>query len=343
MAHPCGGLFVCTGYLLLSGFAEAERIDMATDVWPTENWSVSSLEEQSIDPVILAQGLENTADQRKPTSSFLIVRHGVLLWEAYGDGYDQNSKHYSASMTKSVLSAVVGIAIDQGYIKSVEQSIAELIGDDDFRDLHDVQLKHLLTMCSGYGVKNIYKSPKNPTASVVITPESTPGTTFAYNDDLAHLTSKIVTAVSGRSVLELAEEFLFEPIGVTSYIWPADEQGITIGHTALEWTARDMARFGYLYLRNGRWGEQQVVTEDWVRESTQKYSEGGFPANHAYGYFWWVEKNTKYNIFFAGGFGEQRIFVIPELDMVIVVTVDVDRGMGGHFYLEEVVLPAVIA
>lgn len=316
---------------------------MTINLWPTEDWTLSPLDAHGINADVFAEGLEKTTSKRLPTSSFLVVRNGTLVWEAYGDGYDPNSKHYSASVTKSVLSAVVGIAIEQGHIKDVTQPIGKLVDTDALCEITDVTLQNLLTMQAGYQVENIWQSKNKPQQPITVRPESKPGTTFVYNDNLAHLVSQIVTASSGKTVLKLAEEFLFGPLGVTSPVWPKDIHGITLGHTALEWTARDMARFGYLYLRNGRWEDQQIVPAGWVHESTQKHSEGGFPANHAYGYFWWVEKNTDYNIFFAGGFGEQRIFVIPELDMVIVVTVDVDQGIGGHFYLDDVVLPAVVA
>lgn len=310
-------------------------------LWPTKVWQTSSLEEQHINGAIFKSGLESTASKRQGTTSFAVVRNGVLVWEAYADGYDHNSKHYIFSVTKSVLSAVVGIAIAQGYIQDLKQPVLELMGSDEFGEMDDVQLHHLLTMCAGYTLKHVWKSDKNLTTPVSVVRESDPGTSFVYQDDVAHLVSKIVTACSGKTVLALANEFLFEPIGVTSHHWPADKLRITSGQAGLEWSAQDMARFGYLYLKGGHWDGQQVVPKAWVDVSTQKQCEGGPPVNQGYGYFWWVAERGGYQTFYAGGFGGQRLFVIPELDLVVVVTSDYEKNVSADFYLEEVILPAI--
>ena len=310
-------------------------------LWPTKEWQTSSLEEQQINGAVFRNGLASTTSQRHGTTSFVVVRHGALVWEYYADGYDRNSKHYIFSVTKSVLSAVVGIAIDQGYIQDVEQSVSALMGSDEFGEMDDVQLHHLLTMCAGYTLKHVHKLEKSLTTPVEVIRASDPGTSFVYQDDVAHLVSKIVTACSGKTVLALADEFLFGPIGVTSHHWPADKLGITSGQAGLEWSALDMARFGYLYLKDGMWDGQQVVPKAWVDVSTQKQCDGGPPVNQGYGYFWWVAERGGYQTFYAGGFGGQRLFVIPELDLVVVVTSDYQKNASADFYLEDVILPAI--
>jgi len=320
-----------------------KRMGMKKTLWPVPDWHQASLGEQGFDVGVFETELEKNEQKRNGATSFLVIRQGALVWESYADGYDQNSRHYIFSVTKSVLSAVMGIVMGQGYIKSVEQSVVDLLGDDGvgLEDMKDVQLQHLLTMCVGYELQNIWKSQKNLNAEVKAIYDSTPGTSFVYQDEAAHLISKVITVVTGKTVLEWANEFLFEPIGVASHHWPADAMGITAGQAGLEWSARDMARFGHLYLHQGSWQGRQVIPAEWVDVSTQIQHEGGPPVNQGYGYFWWVAEYGGYRTFFAGGFGSQRIFVVPELDLVVVVTRDANISGSAEFYLEDVILPAV--
>jgi CubicO group peptidase (beta-lactamase class C family) len=151
-----------------------------------------------------------------------------------------------------------------------------------------------------------------------------PGETFVYNTGGSHLLSVILTEVTGQDTAEYAEEKLFEPLGIEPGRWQRSPQGETNGGFGLELRARDMAKLGYLYLNLGRWDGEQIVPEDYVRASTTWQSAGDATGGWAaYGYQWWVTATAAgYPAYFALGYGGQHIFVVPDLDLVVVAAIE---------------------
>lgn len=324
--------------------------------WPTVAWRKSTPEEQGIDSAKLRAMLEDMQKKKLPMHAVLVIRHGSLVMEAYFHPYQADSRHFLTSATKSIVSALVGIAIDQEYLRGVDQKaldfFPEIKNTDDEKLKQAITLEHLLSMSSGldWPAKNLDEKlwaemvrSQDWVKYVLDRPvAAAPGTLFNYNSGGSHLLSAILQKATGMSALEFARQKLFTPLGIFNVSWAADPRGINQGATGLDMTAHDMAKFGYLYLKDGMWNGQQIVPAEWVRTSTQAKVDAAYPGpGKYYGYQWWIEPATGYK---ASGFGGERIFVIPDQDMVVVFLGEILEG-GKQFlpeeYLQNYILPAV--
>ncbi len=165
-----------------------------------------------------------------------------------------------------------------------------------------------------------------------------PGTNWYYNGGCSHLLSAILTRTTGNSTLNFAKKYLFEPVNVTKVYWPIDPQRIYYGGQDIRLIPPDMAKLGYLFLNNGTWNGEQVVSKEWVQNSTQ--TSFSFNANEGYGYQWWTYKLL--NAYFAWGNFEQRIIILPDPDLVVVFTAEIDDISIEPDLLFNYILPAVL-
>lgn len=350
------------------------------DYWPTTGWRSAQPEDHGIDPAQLAMIEDQLPKEYRHVRSVLVVRDGYLVYEQYREGLDRTSGHDVRSITKSVVGALIGIALAEGKIASVEQTVGELLpaqlpGSADSR-FADVTVRQLLTMTAGLagddpsmgGDSRVFEAMwtssdwvRHVLGQRLVTE---PGTRFAYNDATAHLLSAIVANVSGKSTLEYARAKLFEPLGIDTQhalepvlgesidsatieayeesrvAWPVDPQGVHFGAAFLRLPARDLAKFGYMYLNGGRWDGQQVVPADYVATAT---TAGGSSPNVSagYGWLWWLESEGT-PTFVAQGRGGQLIYVAPDSDLVIVVTSDPEAGGPNPLLLIiQTILPSV--
>ncbi|SFD71216.1 CubicO group peptidase, beta-lactamase class C family [Paenibacillus catalpae] len=260
-------------------------------------------------------------------TSVMILRDDALAWEWHAKGEDSVAPLLSC--TKSVLSSLIGIAIEEGYIQSVEQPVGDFFeGTPD----SSIQIKHLLTMTSGWDWPDFdkpYKAMKkaaDPIGFVLERPViSEPGTAYLYNSGGSHLLSAILTAATGQSALDYATSRLFQPMAFRQAKWTS-HKGINEGGTGLQLYGRDLAKLGLLYLREGDWFGEQLIPPRWVLESTKKHHRGLLhyepPIYGAYGYHWWqspAEHNGAFDCYFAFGHGGQYLLVAPEERLVVVV------------------------
>jgi CubicO group peptidase (beta-lactamase class C family) len=270
--------------------------------------------------------------QSLPVDAVVVVRHGCIVFEAYpNQTYGPEDRHILYSVTKSITSALIGIAIEEGFIESVDQKVVDFFPDKTIANLdarkQKMTIEHLLTMSSGFE----WEGPDdghhtwgaavrsgNPVQYILDQPMANePGVEWYYNGGCSHLLSAILTKTTGYSTLDFAHEYLFKPLGIWSVRWPRDPQGIYYGGQDIWLTPRDMAKFGQLYLNNGIWEGKQVVPAEWVALSAEtyfSYSQGG------YGYQWWTWPES--GIYYASGAYDQRIYIVPDLDMVVVITAD---------------------
>ena len=259
--------------------------------------------------------------------SLIVIKNDKLVLEAYLDPYTKNELHNVKSVSKSVLSALAGIAMEQGLISGVEAKLSEALPEyfeptADTRKA-DITLHHLLTMSSGFDfIENSERAgkwfrAKNPVREAIALPiTSTPGERFQYATINTHLFSAWLTKAAEMSTPVFAEKYLLTPLGIDEHHWVKDPQGIYWGGSQFYLTPRDMARFGMLYLHKGRAGEEQLIPEAWVDESTRwRHS---VDSHSGYGYWWWRIPGS--NGYVAAGWGGQRIGVFPGKDLVIVVT-----------------------
>ncbi len=313
-------------------------------VWPGDDWEVSSPEAEGMDTA----RLENVAAycEEHGCRAVVIVRHGRIAWERYWGGWDEDSTDNSWSMAKSITSALIGIAIAQGKIEGLDQSAADYIQEWRGTDREKITLRHLLSMTSGLSWSMIYDPPSGDTINMLKSddavgyavgrpPYREPGSDWYYSDGDAQLPARIIKAATGMEAGQYAQQELFGPIGVEGATWRTDELGQTLTFCCVFTSARDFARFGYLFLRDGRWGEKQVVPENWVRESTQP-SQG---ENIQYGYYWWLLDlpDVPEDMFTAIGFQTKRIYVIPSLDIVAVRLGEGDEDWDDNDFLKPIV------
>jgi CubicO group peptidase (beta-lactamase class C family) len=297
--------------------------------------------------------LETIQSQDYAIDSVLVVRNGVLVLDSYTHPADATTRHIIHSCTKSVVSALIGIAIEQGHIRGVETPIVEIFADRQVANLEKnkeaMTLEDLLTMSTGLRCEDSYlhrwkgldelRASSDWVQFVLDLPMSEqPGTRFEYCNGASFLLSAIIQGTTGTSSLEFAREHLFGPLGIEDVQWPTNPAGINIGWGELHMRPRDMAKIGLLYLYEGRWDGTQVVPTQWVKESTRMQVRAG-TLQQGYGYQWWIAEQ---DIYMALGYAGQYIVVVPDEEMVVVFTSSLSER---EFYapwelLQEYILPA---
>jgi CubicO group peptidase (beta-lactamase class C family) len=313
-------------------------------------WPISTPAEQGLDAKKLAELVDLIrAGERCPRlHCLLIIRHGYLVVEEYFNNWKADLLHMLQSVTKSFTSALVGMAIAKGEFKGVDEKILDFfpdmkgIANMDERKA-SIRLKDLLTMRSGTDYHE--RGPDAPHFQLNRLEKGwdkfyldrpmlrLPGTFFQYDSGGVILLSAMLKNRTGMHADEYAERFLFKPLGIEKKFWLKNLEGHAHAGGGLALTARDAAKFGLLYLKNGRWGNEQLVPEDWVRESFRMHVDltvKGQPPS-GYGYLWWIlapdpRGNGRQDIYAAEGAHAQYIFVVPEHDMVVVVFGDTKTG-----------------
>jgi CubicO group peptidase (beta-lactamase class C family) len=311
----------------------------------------------------LLQAATDSLERVFPNSySLVVVRHGYIVGEHYFRGTSDSTYFQLRSATKSFVSALVGIALDKKALRSVDQTLPEFFPEyfDGLTGLNEVDsrkraisIRHLLTMRSGFRWDEMRDgaswSPNRDAAEFILDlPLAVrPGIQFNYNSGNSHLLSVIIGRVTRTSTLDFANANLFGPIGmpVSSFHWQTDRQGRQGGGAGLELTARQMAKFGWLYLNGGCWDGQQVVPAEWVRTSTRKWAQppDDKEPGYGYGYQWWLRSPLGHPMFYAAGFGGQYIYVLPDLDAVVVMTGSIgrDADFAHGRLLRQVIIPAL--
>lgn len=335
-----------------------------------DGWRISSLAEQGInDSLILDLNSRIIENEYRNVHALLIVKNDYLVFEKYYNGYDRNDTHRIFSVTKSVSSALIGIAIENDFIQNVDEHIIGFLPEYNYIDWSNgkdqITICNLLTMRSGLEWEELaypYPDPRNSHYQMSRTGNwlefvlqrpmvHSPGTVFEYNTGTSNLFARLIENAVGIPVETFAEENLFEPLGITIYSWYNDPEGnpCTGGSNGgLRLRPRDMARFGYLYLNGGKWSGNQIISSEWVSESIAEHVT--FPYEKGYGYQWWRRQftvaETTFDGFYALGYGGQYIFVVAEIDMMVVYTSgNYERDYAYSQALEimsSYILPAVI-
>ena len=334
--------------LLLLVFLSLATVAQTPSYWPTSGWRTASPESQGIDSDVLANAINSARQQGINIHSLLVVRNNYIVAEAYFYPYDGKAPHDLASVTKSITSTLIGLAIEQKKIKSVEQKALSFfsknkIANKDGRK-EKIMVEHLLTMSSGLNCISKGGEPTlwemlNKTDNVQhmldLPMVAEPGSQFVYCSGGMHLLSAIISNAMGVRAEAFAQKFLFEPIGIKQAIWPIDPQGINHGFGNLHLLPRDMAKLGVLMMNQGKWDNRALVPTEWVQNMTRSHIKTG--NSRDYGYGWWIYPAGNLIPFEASGRGGQQISVIPSKNAVIVLN-------GGGFNTGEfmkLVLPAI--
>ena len=302
-----------------------------------DDWPVSTPEEQGLDPALVAE-LYYHADQLETLYGLLVVKNGHLIAEEYFNEGSVGQKARIQSATKSVTSALVGIALDRGCLSSVEQRMVEFYPDvaDRITDprKQQITIREMLQMRAGYPWEETHPdlwegllSGRYPRLVEEFPLTADPGTEFQYSNLTSNWLGIIVDRECGMHLRAYAEENLFSPLGVEPGTWGTDWDGHNNGCGDLHLAARDMAKFGLLYLNDGDWEGNQIIPADWVQDSLRTYSEDAWDnigrfRDIGYGYQWWSARAGDQHVNFAWGHGGQLIVLVDELDMVLVTTAD---------------------
>ena len=324
-----------------------------------DGWSTASLSSVGMSAdrlVTLVNKIE--ANSYTEVHSVVIIKNDKLVFEEYFPGhdflyngqnfhgayidFDRDTRHDTHSATKSFTSALVGIAIEKGFIQSVDEKIFDYF--PDYSQLIDQQkakitIEHLLTMSSGFewnewdvsisqsnhDIVRLVQS-SDPVYYVLNKPVVTePGTAYYYNGGTVDLLGQIVKRASDMEVENFSRTYLFGLLGITNYNWQKlYASGITCCHGDIYITPRDMAKFGYLFLKKGMWNGTRIISEEWVDNSIQNQITPPVNWAYGYGYLWWLRRyytfGHTYNSFNAEGWGGQQIIIIPSENMVVVFT-----------------------
>ena len=267
------------------------------------------------------------------TGAFVIIKNDSLIHEQYWDGYGEDSYTNSFSMAKSFVSILIGFAIDEGKIKSVNQPVSDFLPEFKEGKKSKLTIKHLLTMSSGINFDEDYKSPFGfPAKSYYGTDlkkltyaydaSSEPGKEFIYLSGNTELLAFILNNATGKTISEYASEKLWKPLGAkNSAFWSLDhENGVEKAYCCFNSNAPDFARIGELYLDSGKWNGQQLISAEYVVNSTTPADlTANGEKNKEYGYAWWIIPDYKgHSIFYARGILGQYIICIPDHKMVVV-------------------------
>lgn len=358
-----------------------------TTLWPGENWHVSTPARQGVRVEALAEMARRLEVDFPPFAGMIVIRNGYRIFDAQNSkakvGFAarlvggalrtvaalthspqatfqdrSNGLWNTRSVTPSVLSLLVGIALKKGWIEDLDTPALNYLPETRSMELAEekrqVSLRHLLTMSSGLRALD----PKNGSSGLLFKRNwvktclelpviAAPGSRLVYNAANAHLLSAILERASGQSTAEIARRYLLSPLGIQQFAWEADPQGVTFGGGNLFLRLEDMARIGYLVLREGVWDGEELIPNWYMTESTTKHLSMDY--GFAYGYLWYLHEATwldqPVRVISASGFGGQRIFIFPDLDLVAATVAlsdfNLDRGHLVNQAVSDYLIPAV--
>jgi CubicO group peptidase (beta-lactamase class C family) len=348
--------------LLLAACGDSPDETAAIDYspMPGEGWEVASPGDQTLDPELVG-ALYREATEQDTLYSLLVVKDGVLIAEGYFNGGSAEQKTLIQSASKSYISALVGIAIEQGCLSGVEQKMIdffpEIAGRISDPRKRGITIRQMLQMRAGYPDEETDSAFLDALYWGVYPPliedfplVSEPGTAFNYSNVTYSLLAILLERACGPDLKAFAQAHLFEPTGTEVGDWLQDREGNYIGSGGIHVTPRDAAVFGQLYLDRGVYDGEQVVPAEWVGQSLRSYSERARSYGRSltfrdlgYGYGWWTARAGEHNVVFGWGHGGQLIVLLDELDIVIVTTADPFFGQhdGDSWKHEKAILNMV--
>lgn len=304
-------------------------------------WSVAEPADVGVEPQRLRR-LASSLDRDYPgVSGILVARHGRIAFERYRNGTTAATKFPIYSITKTVLSMLVGVAVGAGDIANMDSLLGDVLPESvvaaEDQRVQEVTFRQMMTMTAGW--KDEPVSGKNMLLKAINRRLARdPGERWAYDNGTAHIISAAVARATGFTTREYARQAIFQPLAIAPGKWPTDAEGIHLGSTGLELSVRDLAKLGELYLREGEWEGERLIHRRWIQASTKDWVSTDDP-RYGFGYFWWVHRPTKS---YAGfGFGGQVLWVAPAQDVVVAITADPRREPRVQELITELVLPAV--
>lgn len=325
-----------------------------------KDWIYKSPEEVGIEASKLNEIEDALKFQMGTIKSVLVIKDGYIVYEKNMPGNNENDKHNLSTVTQSIMSALVGIAIDQNLITSVKQTIGELLPEaKKYPAACQVTVEELLTMSVTFSWKgrepiDRIRRQKNWVEFILSTIARKKKEKFQFSMGCSHLLSAIITNVSGMSTVEFANKYLFEPIGISKVQdgemgsfsnkdvfgdntmgWIKDPQGICTGGWGLSLTAKELASFGQLFLDNGVCDGKQIISEKWIKESIEQCYED-------LGYSWWLRSAGDSMAYMATGIGGTYLYCFPAYDLEVVIISKLDDMFFDRWELiDGYILPSI--
>ena len=282
------------------------------------SWIEKSPESIGLDTIEVNQLMDFVKIPEFNTQAAILIQGNYIIAEYYSEGYDKSSLVTSWSVAKSFTSTLIGIAIDEGYISSINDPITDYLPEWKGKDQDNILLKHLLAMQSGMddhplaGVVFSTNMVKYSLDRDVLRP---PETAFSYSNEDSMLLGEILENATGFSVQDYADKKLFNILEIEDKWW-TDQAGNTVTYAGLDMNPRDFAKFGLMVAQDGKWENKEVVSSEWLETATNNYNDLA-----PYGFQWWTSNSPDekdYNFFSAKGLDGQLIYVWPEIDLVFV-------------------------
>lgn len=277
--------------------------------------------------------------------SLLIQQNGNRIAEKYFRSGGPNKAMNTKSASKSIISLLTGIAVEKGLIKSVDDKISEYL-PEYFESISDsvkrsITIKDLLTMRTGLETTSFHNygswvNSEDWVAYALKQPmENRPGGDMMYSTGTSHLLSVIISKASGMSTRAFANKYLFGPMGIEAGGWDRDPQGYYMGGNNMALKPEAMLKIGQMVLNGGTWNGKRILSKEWLADSFRTYTRSNFNP-YDYGYMWWNRKVAGYDTYFAWGYGGQYIFIIPELNSVVVMMSSLANASQDRSYKELV-------
>lgn len=318
-----------------------------TAPWPTLEWAFSSPQAQDMDD----DGLERAFDYARQhrSQALLVTRRGFIVKEWYEYPWDRHTTGSGYSVAKSVTSCLVGMLIDEGRIAGPDQRASDFIPQWRGTAHRDITIRHLLSMTSGLyctttsDYLELLAAPNQTLFALGLPLEAAPGTHWEYSNAAVQALAEVILKASGRQAKDYARERLWSVIGMWNADWLTDSSGNTLTYQSVVASAREFAKFGYLYLRRGRWVGRQVVSPAWVDQSARPSQN----LNRRYGFLWWTNADGDFwsdvpaDAYAAVGAFNQRVYVVPSLDLVAVRLGEEDFQWSDNAFLGPVCRAAV--
>jgi len=317
--------------------------------WPTRGWKVKKPENVGMDSELVEAMLEDIDRSGLGLDGVVVVHKGAIVIEKYYHVYKGQTLHETYSVTKSVISALVGIAIQQGCIDSIDDPVLDYFPDREFLNFDDqkekITIKDFLTMSSGlaYDPDEMYATADWTQYTLDEPLIYPPGESWFYSNGGPQVLSALISQACEMDTLDFADQYLFTPLGVSDYQWQRSLSGHPNGSWGLELTPRDMAKFGYLYLHDGIWDGEQILPSDWVKLSRISYHQVPDPLEPwdlSYGFLWWIHGDGFYA---AHGYKGQFIYLAPDQDLVVVITANIADNdfVQPQMLIRDYLIPAV--
>lgn len=342
-------LLFCLSASLVSSCLQEEMLKNPFISYQPQNiddgWTTSSPSAEGIDAQALTALYEqfHRDDASWQVRSLLVFRNGKLVAESYTkDPADATTPRAIWSCTKQVMGLLTGIALQQGVLGSVNDSIGAYLPEaKQHPNKQAITIRNLLTMQSGIDFENddlsgqtqalLRQLPDSSLEFILARPmTTTPGTAFRYKDGDPHLLSGVLQRATGKPTREWAHEVLFSKISTHYLAWNQYRDGVTFGAFGILTTPREMAKFGQIVLDSGRWKGTSLVSSAWIQEMTTERIANAFGSQ--FGYLWWLDKSR--SVLFMDGHGGQYVFVVPHKKLLVVMTAEVNT-QGRHQFLRQ--------